>query len=66
MFGPISIQICDSQKSHPFGWLRIMVVCIVSVFSAAIGAGVEIIGYRGASHTVPENTLAAINLAWLQ
>ncbi len=32
----------------------------------AIGrsASVEIIAHRGASHTAPENTLAAVNLAW--
>src|SRR5437899_10037499 len=35
-------------------------------FFCAQKQGVEIIAHRGASHDAPENTLAAVNLAWQQ
>src|SRR4051794_3938882 len=34
--------------------------------AAASGSRVEVIAHRGASHDAPENTLAAIKLAWQQ
>jgi len=34
--------------------------------ATAIGAALEIIAHRGASFDAPENTLAAVNLAWQQ
>src|SRR6516165_6861811 len=34
--------------------------------AAAAGPRVEIVGHRGASHDAPENTLAAVRLAWEQ
>lgn len=36
------------------------------LFLAGNSAAVEIIGHRGASYDAPENTLAAVNLAWKQ
>ena len=44
-------------------------VCLIFalIFATALserGYSVEIIAHRGASHTAPENTLSAVNLAW--
>ena len=36
----------------------------LSALTTAHSAGVERIAHRGASHDAPENTLAAVNLAW--
>lgn len=38
----------------------------VAVFAFGSASGADIIGHRGASADAPENTLAAINLAWRQ
>ena len=43
-----------------------MAACIALIHSAAPAFAAEIIGHRGASHDAPENTLAAVNLAWRQ
>ncbi|MDB4637512.1 MAG: glycerophosphodiester phosphodiesterase [Planctomycetaceae bacterium] len=36
------------------------------VSTTSVNQSVEIIAHRGASHDAPENTLAAVNLAWTQ
>ena len=43
--------------------LQLLVVCLPSV---AGDSTVEIIAHRGASKDAPENTVAAIKLAWEQ
>jgi glycerophosphoryl diester phosphodiesterase len=40
------------------------VLCMVVLSAPGYRAPVEIIGHRGASHDAPENTMAAVKLAW--
>lgn len=49
-------------------WQRLLVLCyMLTAFTlSAAEKPVEIIAHRGASHDAPENTLAAIQLAWKQ
>lgn len=46
----------------------LVLLCMTTVWSpgAARAGDVEIVAHRGASHEAPENTLAAVNLAWAQ
>ena len=44
-----------------YGWM-----CVMAAFLTGCGRQVEIIAHRGASYDAPENTLAAVNLAWRQ
>lgn len=41
-------------------------ILLAAALSAAPGRGAEIIAHRGASHDAPENTVAAMKLAWQQ
>lgn len=45
-----------------FAVLAGLLIALAGIVDAT--AGVEIIAHRGASHDAPENTLAAVNLAW--
>jgi len=47
--------------------LTVVILCLLApAFTYAADRPVEIIGHRGASHDAPENTVAAIKLAWKQ
>jgi glycerophosphoryl diester phosphodiesterase len=46
--------------------LRQLLVAVLLVVTSGSAAAAEIIAHRGASADAPENTLAAINLAWRQ
>jgi glycerophosphoryl diester phosphodiesterase len=46
--------------------LAIVMVLVFAFFAAANEPAAEIIAHRGASYDAPENTLAAIRLAWRQ
>src|SRR5687767_5646580 len=39
---------------------------VAAQVAPATAESMEIIGHRGASHEAPENTLAAVNLAWAE
>jgi glycerophosphoryl diester phosphodiesterase len=43
--------------------MKITILLILTILAPSLPA-VEIIAHRGASHDAPENTLAAVNLAW--
>lgn len=45
---------------------RILTFCMAVSLMAIPVWGVEIVAHRGSSFTAPENTLAAVNLAWQQ
>src|SRR5712691_11477582 len=64
----------DSGPRHTFAGRGRRVACDgwhrlgqeILPLATAIGAPLEIIAHRGASFDAPENTLAAVNLAWQQ
>lgn len=61
-WGETMIQAASDRRKS----LCAVLVGAVIVLASSVGAaaGVEIIAHRGASHDAPENTLAAVNLAW--
>ncbi|HOK65742.1 MAG TPA: glycerophosphodiester phosphodiesterase [Anaerohalosphaeraceae bacterium] len=49
------------------GWDRSLFVCLLGVLmTAGCARQAEVIAHRGASYEAPENTLAAVRLAWEQ
>src|SRR4051794_19310515 len=47
-------------------FLPVLLLVLLMPRASAAPPSVEIVGHRGASHDAPENTVAAIKLAWKQ